>query len=64
MNIIDSSYATNSRFSTGGSIYFQTSVTNNVGASTFINICTMNTNDMNISGIVGIQNTNPLSSYI
>ncbi len=51
--ILDRSQATKSGLSTG-TIYFQTSDTNNLGASTFQNICAMNTNGMNSGGIVGI----------
>jgi hypothetical protein len=59
--ILDSSFTTNSGFSTGGSLYFQTSDTNNVGAGTYKNMCTMNANSIYLNGNVGIGNTNPLS---
>jgi hypothetical protein len=51
--IIDSSFSTNSGLPNGGTIYFQTSKTNDVSASTYKNICVMNT-----YGVV-IANTSP-----
>ena len=42
-------------------MYFQTSDTNNVSASTYKNICTMNTNGVVLNGRVGVNNTTPLS---
>jgi hypothetical protein len=44
--ILDSSFATNSGLSSDGTINFQTSNTNNVDASKFQNICTMDTNNV------------------
>ena len=44
--VLDSSFATNSSLSSGGTINFQTSDTNNVSVSTFQNICTMDTNNV------------------
>jgi hypothetical protein len=57
--IIDSSFSTNSGLPNGGTIYFQTSDTNNVSANTYKNMCYMNTNIMYVNNNLGIQNTNP-----
>jgi hypothetical protein len=46
--IIDSSYATNSGLPMGGSIFFQTSDTNNVSGTTFKTICTVNSKGFGI----------------
>ena len=46
--IVDSSFTTNSGLPMGGSIFFQTSDTNNVSASTFKTICTINSRGLAI----------------
>jgi hypothetical protein len=53
--IVDSSFVTNSGLSSGGTINFQTSDTNNVSANTSKNICTMNTNGVVLNGNLTLQ---------
>ena len=59
--ILDSSFATNSGFSSGGSLYFQTSDTNNVNAGTYKNMCSMTSSGIYLSGNIGINNGVPQS---
>jgi hypothetical protein len=56
--IVDSSYATNSGLPMGGSIFFQTSDTNNVSATTFKTICTINSRGLAIGSFT--NNNYPL----